>query len=137
MIKLIAIASLILALLFPLPSEASQERQTGGWLIDSQTRVITSTDFIKTYRLSAQKITGYDFEGTPIAKNIAEVHVPFDPQLTALGLRHCKSEPSSNGIAAVYSVEKKLVKYAWIFDGKAFNKIPSSKVSCNRALLLD
>jgi hypothetical protein len=135
--QFVAIMILLFGILVPLPVHASMLIPSGGWLMDDSTIIRTYTDFQKTYRLSAQHILRHDFEGTPITETITFVDVPFDSKSTALGYRHCKSNPESQNVVAVFSISKEIVQKSWLFDGKRFNEISAETVSCNKSLLMD
>jgi hypothetical protein len=126
----IAVVLFIISLLLPFPAHASMLMPSGGWLMDDSTRIRTYTDFSKIYRLSGEHISGYDFEGAPITETINFVDVAFDSKSTALGSRHCMTEPKTQNLVVVFSLSKEAVTNSWLFDGKNFNKIATDKVSC-------
>jgi hypothetical protein len=131
----VIIVSLVYFLL-PLSASAAMLVPTGGWLLDESTVIRTYTNF-DIYRLAANHIRGYDFEGSPITNTINFVDVPFSKERTALGWRHCKSSPESKNVVAVFSTSKETVIYAWLWDGQRFNPTPTSSVTCDKSLLMD
>jgi hypothetical protein len=125
--------TLVLSLLFSAPAHAAMLMPFGGWVIDEHVLMRVYTDYAKILRVSAQNILRYDSDGVPDTETITWVDYPFDGKSTALGFRHCKSNPESTQLVAIYSPDDNIVHKAWLFDGKKFNWIDEKTVTCDKS----
>lgn len=126
------IVVMFFSLLTALPAHAMMLDPSGGWLMNDKLRIRTFTDYSKLYRISAEKIVGYNFYGDPKTETITWVDQPFNADRISLGHQHCKvSSKINKKLVAVTDLDTKKITKAWTFDGKKFTDLDISLVSCD------